>query len=100
MLGPLLSFTILLNEIVREKELKLRQGLQVVGVSHTVYWLSWLTVAVVFSIGSTIILIITSLICQFDMFLNSPLAMMFLVFFTFSMSMNMLAIWVSTLVPT
>jgi hypothetical protein len=26
-LGPLLSFTIILNEIVREKELRLRQGL-------------------------------------------------------------------------
>jgi ABC-type multidrug transport system permease subunit len=99
-LGPLLSFTIILNEIVREKELKLRQGLQVVGVSHTVYWLSWVSVAVFFSLVSTIILLITSLICQFDMFTNSPLVMMFLIFFTFSMAMNMLAFFVSTLVPT
>jgi hypothetical protein len=46
-LGPLLTFMILLQEIAKEKELKLRQGLNVVGVSHVTYWISWLIVGFV-----------------------------------------------------
>ena len=46
-LGPLLTFMILLQEIAKEKELKLRQGLNVVGVSHVTYWISWLIVGLV-----------------------------------------------------
>ncbi len=99
-LGPLLSFTIILNEIVREKELKLRQGLQVVGVSHTVYWLSWFTVCVIFSALNSLVLITSGLILNFDVFWNVPVALTFTVFFTFSMAMSALAFFVSTLVPT
>lgn len=67
-LGPLLSFTIFLNEVVREKELKLRQGLSVVGVNHTVYWLSWIIVGLVFSVMTSLSLVISGLLCGFDYF--------------------------------
>jgi hypothetical protein len=67
-LGPLLSFTIFLNEVVREKELKLRQGLSVVGVSHTIYWLSWIIMGVVFSAMTSFSLVISGIICGFDYF--------------------------------
>lgn len=69
-LGPLLTFSILLSEIAREKELRLRQGLSVVGVSHSVFWLSWFIVGVVFNALITLILCITGLLCKFDYFYN------------------------------
>lgn len=100
MLGPLLSFTILVNEIVREKELRLRQGLQVVGVGHSVYWLSWIIVGIIFSFLTTVVLIAMGYVCQFDVFWNVPLLMNFIIFFSFSLGMSAMAFFVSTLVST
>ena len=97
-LTPLLTFTVFLNELVREKELKLRQGLSVVGVKHGVYWISWFIVAMVFSSLTTIVLIISGLACQFDIFWNIPLMMTFLVFFVFSMTMISFGFFMSTLI--
>ena len=71
-LTPLLSFTIFLNEVVREKELRLRQGLSVVGVSHGVYWISWFIVAVIFSALTCFTLVVMGLLCNFDVFWNTP----------------------------
>ena len=56
------------NEVVREKELKLRQGLSVVGVSHTVYWLSWIIMGIVFSVMTSLSLVISGFLCGFDYF--------------------------------
>lgn len=71
-LTPLLTFTIFLGEVVRDKELRLRQGLSVVGVKHGVYWLSWFIVGIVFSAMTSLVLVIAGLICQFDIFWNTP----------------------------
>ena len=62
-LTPLLTFTIFLNELVREKELRLRQGLSVVGVSHSVYWISWLLVGIAFSALTSFALGVMGVIC-------------------------------------
>lgn len=99
-LTPLLSFTVFLNELVREKELRLRQGLSVVGVKHGVYWVSWFLVALVFSAMTSLMLVVSGLACQFDIFWNIPFFMSFLVFFVFSMTMISLAFFVSTLIHT
>ena len=37
---PMLIFGLLMSEIVREKEQKLRNGLSVIGVSATAFWIS------------------------------------------------------------
>lgn len=44
LLGPLVLFMVLLQEIVKEKEYKLRQGLTVVGISHNAYWINWIII--------------------------------------------------------
>ena len=38
----MLIFLITNNEILSEKEKKLRQGVNVMGMSHSAYWTSWL----------------------------------------------------------
>lgn len=37
---PMLIFGLVLSEIVKEKEYRLRHGLNIIGVSHFAYWLS------------------------------------------------------------
>ncbi len=63
MLGPLFIFSSLLIEITKEKELKLRQGLSVVGVSHNVFWASWFVVGCIVSALSVAIMIATGMLC-------------------------------------
>ena len=46
-MGPVITLITLLSELVREKEYRLRNGLNVVGVGHNVYWLHWWVVATV-----------------------------------------------------
>jgi hypothetical protein len=43
-----------------------------VGVNHSVYWISWVVVGVVFSTLSTLVLIFAGMACQFDVFFNAP----------------------------
>ena len=38
----MLIFLVTNNEILSEKEKKLRQGVNVMGMSHNAYWTSWL----------------------------------------------------------
>jgi hypothetical protein len=39
--GAMFPFVIQMNEVVMERELKLRQALQAMGLHDTAYWLSW-----------------------------------------------------------
>ena len=71
-----------------------------VGVNHTVYWLSWIIMGVVFSIMTSFSLVISGLLCGFDYFNNVPSLITFLIFFFFSFAMITLAFCVSTVVPT
>ncbi len=62
-LTPLITFVILLTEVVKEKENRLRQGLSVVGLSHASFWLHWIITGVVFSLLTTLSLMIAGLAC-------------------------------------
>ena len=61
-LGPIVTFVVVLTEVVREKELKLRQGLSVVGLSHLSYWLHWIITGIFFSIVVSLTTIIIGVI--------------------------------------
>ena len=50
-MGPIITLITLLTEIVKEKEFRLRNGLNVVGVGHNVYWFTWILVAVLINAG-------------------------------------------------
>jgi len=99
-IAPMMTFIILIGEIVREKELRLREGLQVVGVSPFAYWFSWLITSVAFSVATTLCLQISGYIFRFDFFSRSPFFLIFLVFFCFSMSMQFLMFWLCTLISS
>ena|SRR3569833_603218 len=62
-MGAMFLFTTLLTDLSREKELKLRQGLAVVGVSHSVFWFSWLVMACIINAISVLVLVISGKMC-------------------------------------
>jgi len=62
-LTPLITFVIILTEVVKEKEFRLRQGLVVVGLSHSSFWLSWGITGGVISAITTLSLIFAGYAC-------------------------------------
>jgi len=62
-LCPLITFVIFLTEIVREKEKYLRQGLAVVGMSHSSFWISWAITGATVSAMCCLSLMIGGLAC-------------------------------------
>ncbi len=47
---PILSFLFVTNEMLREKEKKQREYLQIMGIECKVYWSSWLITIIMMSI--------------------------------------------------
>lgn len=97
---PMVTFVVILIEVVREKEYKLRHGLAMIGMASGPYWLSWLITGAVFSFIVANCLIIASLACLFSVFIHTPYPLMLLLFFVFSMAMICLAFLLSTLIKT
>ena len=97
---PMVTFVVMLIEIVREKEYRMRHGLAVMGMTPGPYWLSWFCTGFVFSFLVTNSLIITCLACQFDIFLYTPYPIMLFIFMMFSMAMINGAFLLSTIIKT
>ena len=90
----------MLTEVVKEKELKLRQGLSVVGLSHTSYWLHWMITGIFFLTLISLTTILMGMAFQFDLFFNANFIILFSLFFFFGFSLMILAFILSTMVST
>jgi hypothetical protein len=107
MITPLFVFLFIQNEIVREKEYRLRQGkifiyigLNIFGASHTAYWISWFIIAVLYSLICSITSFLAGLAFGFGFFTETPFyIIIFLVFFPFNLALSMIAFFISTLAP-
>jgi ABC-type multidrug transport system ATPase subunit len=97
---PMFVFGLLVSEIVKEKELKLRNGLSVIGVSSTAFWLSWFIVALGFSLLTSNSLIVSAYIFDFDLFTRTPYPILFSVFLLYTMTMMMLGFMISTIITS
>jgi hypothetical protein len=101
MVTPLFVFLFLQSEIVREKEHKLRQGLNIFGAGHTAYWLSWFLIAAIYSLVSSVSTYLAGLAFGFGFFVDTPFyIIIFLLMFPFNLALSMLAFFLSTLAPT
>lgn len=97
---PMLVFIILLNQIVHEKETKLRQGMNIMGLSDSMFWLSWfITAEILFAIVAVLV-ILAGVIARFEFFTNVSLGVNFLAFFLFSSAMTPVIFICSTIVST
>jgi ABC-type multidrug transport system ATPase subunit len=95
---PIITFIIILTELVREKEYKLRLGLNMMGLNQGSFWMSWFITSAIFSAACSIMQIVSGWCCRFDFFINTPFWISFLVFFSFSITMVIFAFFVSTFV--
>ena len=76
-IGPLLLFLFLMQEIGREKELRLRQGLNVVGVSHFAYWVHWLIIGTLMNLIQTFVMLGTGNLLKMSLWRNTSFFILF-----------------------
>lgn len=101
LITPLFAFLFIQSEIVREKEYKLRQGLNIFGASHGAYWLSWFLISVLYSLVSSLSTYLAGLTFGFGFFTQTPFyIIIFFIFFPFTLAMQMLSFFLATLSPT
>ena len=93
---PMVTFVVILIEVVREKEHRLRHGLAMMGMHPGPYWLSWFCTGLAFIFIVTNTLIFSGLTCQFDLFLHCPYLILILTLGLFSAAMLNLAFLIAT----
>ncbi|XP_046440757.1 ABC-type organic anion transporter ABCA8-like [Daphnia pulex] len=84
----------LLTVIVGEKEKKIKEGLRMMGLNDSVYWLSWFLVYLVFVIVLT--LVATGILYGMKVFQNSNVGLIYLLFILYDISVLMLAFLMTT----
>ncbi|KNE56287.1 hypothetical protein AMAG_02112 [Allomyces macrogynus ATCC 38327] len=90
-------FISVLQNIVTEKELKLRHAMETMGLKASVYWISqWLNLAVLVAVASLVTCIMGGPILKFTVFTDSNFAVMFLLFFVYGMAMISFGFFVTT----
>lgn len=97
---PIISFVMILLEIIKEKDSKLRKSLLIIGLNNTPFWISWLITSIIFAASVSSILVIFSIIFRFEVFTNSPFLITFYLFFIFTLTMQFLAFFLSTILKS
>lgn len=95
-----IQFVMMLYNVVSEKDLKLRQGLKLIGLKDSIYWIAWAITGLVIALLSTCVLMVTGYACQLQYFLNTNFIINFLLFFIYSGSMVPLAFFASVFINT
>lgn len=97
---PIISFVMILLEIIREKDSKLRKSLLIIGLNNTSFWISWLITSMIFAALVSFILVLTAITLRFEVFTNSPFLITFYLFFLFTLTMQFLAFFLSTILKS
>ncbi|KAI8052039.1 P-loop containing nucleoside triphosphate hydrolase protein [Syncephalis plumigaleata] len=93
----MLLFVTALASIVREKSLRLRESMEMMGMTQTVYWLStWIIYAALVAIQS-LFLCLFGMAFQFSFFLNTNFIVVYSIFVLYGWAMICLALFLSTL---
>ena len=88
-----------IGEIVKEKENRLRYGLNISGVSDFDFWLSWFLTFFVITTFVSIYTIVLGYAFMFDIFLNTNFLFMFALFSSLTTAMILLGFVFSVIVP-
>jgi len=100
MIPPLILLVFVAQLVSREKDLKLRQGLNMVGISHSVYMLSWLIVATLLNIVQCTILVLTSNFYNYSWFAHTSLGIQLTLFFWLGQTTIMMGLVIATILKT
>ena len=94
---PITLFIMILIDVVKEKQTKLRKSLLIIGMTNISFWTSWLLISIIFSLVVNIIFFIFVNILQWELFLNVPFPIMFTLFFLITIDLQLLAFIMSTI---
>ena len=94
---PMFIFILVLNQIVLEKELKVRQAMKTMGLRNLMFWSSWFFTGLIVSALSILVLFASGAAFGFVYFTNTNFFANFLAFFLFSMSAISMSMFVSTM---
>lgn len=84
---PMFNFLLFMIKITSEKEKKLRMGMSIVGLTDSAYWISWIITHIIISLITVSIFVISGYAFLFDFFLKTNPLIIFIYFFTFSVSL-------------
>lgn len=93
-LPTLVAFMLFINEILKEKEKKLRQGLNVIGMSSAAYWVSWVIHVSLVSFVLSCSIVLFGWVFRLNFFVNSPLAITGMLFFFTTQAIYILAMFI------
>ncbi|KAK6920841.1 hypothetical protein RJ641_014519 [Dillenia turbinata] len=87
LVSAMFGFMFQMSALTREKELKLRQAMTIMGLYDSAYWLSWLTWEAIIALLSSLFLVLFGMIFQLPFFLKNSFLVVFFTFFLFQLSM-------------
>ncbi|KAJ1550934.1 ATP-binding cassette sub- A member 1, partial [Nowakowskiella sp. JEL0078] len=91
-------FINVLSLVVTEKELKLRQGMEIMGLLPSSYWVSHYISQTLLVLIASLLTVLIGIMFQFEVFLHTHFAVAFLTFFLFGEAMVAFAFFITTLV--
>ena len=94
---PLTLYVIILIDVVREKQSKLRKSLLIIGMTNLSFWTSWLIISVVFSFVLILLFFAMVYALRWELFVNTPFPIMFGLFFIITIDLQLIAFIMSTI---
>ncbi|GAM21697.1 hypothetical protein SAMD00019534_048720 [Acytostelium subglobosum LB1] len=98
--GAMISFIFLMYKISYEKEKKLKQGMIMMGLSGSVYFISWFIWCILTNVLLTLITMAMGCVVQFEFFLTTNFFVNFLTFFLFGIAMNQVGFFILSFIQT
>jgi len=103
--GPIVFFIVsmvifiyMLNDIVSEKETKVRYSMEMMGLKRSVYWTSWVIVYFIFFFINSFSTVIFGKLFGYSFFTKTEFMVLFVLFFLYGLSMGSFGIFITTLV--
>ena len=87
-----------MTSVIGERETKVTQALQTMGMMRSAYWLSWITWETLLSFVITMITIAFGAACQINFFLKNAFGNVFFTLFTFQLAMVGFAYFVASFI--
>ncbi|XRB21233.1 ABC transporter domain-containing protein [Pseudoscourfieldia marina] len=98
--ATMFSFVLVASNVVHERELQLRQGMESMGMLLSSYWTSWILWEGLMNVVSSGIITATGYLLGFSLFVKNSQALLFVVFFTFQNAMLAFALLISVFTKT
>jgi hypothetical protein len=87
-----------MTSVIGERETKVTQALQTMGMMRSAYWLSWLTWEILLAFVIVLIAIAFGAACQINFFLKNAFGNVFFTLFTFQLAMVGFAYFVASFI--